>query len=93
MPEHSVHVTIAGNVQGVGFRAFVEREAEARQLAGWVRNRRDGTVEAVFVGEAENVEAMVAACRAGPRAAAVEDVRVADYIGPPLTRFTALPTM
>ena len=47
----AVHVVITGRVQGVGFRAFVEREAEALRLDGWVRNRRDGTVEAVFAGE------------------------------------------
>jgi acylphosphatase len=73
-----VHVTISGRVQGVGYRAFVEREARQRGLGGWVRNRRDGTVEAVFTGEAAAVDAMLAACRRGPRLAEVREVRVVD---------------
>ncbi len=60
------HVSIRGRVQGVGFRAFVEREAAVRKIEGWVRNRKDGTVEAVFAGPAPTVEAMIAACRIGP---------------------------
>jgi acylphosphatase len=92
MAERAVHVVIRGRVQGVGFRAWVEDEAEARALSGWVRNRREGTVEAVFAGDAAAVDAMVAACRVGPRAAAVDDVRVGDYAGPSLTGFTALAT-
>ncbi|MGO8800589.1 MAG: acylphosphatase [Roseiarcus sp.] len=74
----TVRVIVAGRVQGVGYRAWVEREAEARRLAGWVRNRRDGSVEALFSGEATAVEAMIAACRSGPRMAAVENVTVKD---------------
>jgi acylphosphatase len=81
-----------GRVQGVGFRAFVEREAVARGLSGWVRNRRDGLVEAVFSGEAKAVETVLAACRRGPRLAMVSGIEVADYVGPPLARFTLLPT-
>jgi len=69
-------VRIAGRVQGVGFRAWTEDEAAARGLSGWVRNRRDGTVEALFVGEAGAVEAMIAACRQGPRLAVVNSVEV-----------------
>jgi acylphosphatase len=85
-------VTITGRVQGVGFRAFVEDEARTRGLGGWVRNRRDGSVEAVLSGDAAAVEAMLAACRHGPRAADVTEVRVADYAGPAPTRFSVLPT-
>ncbi len=48
MSRASLHVSITGRVQGVGYRAFVEGEAVARGLSGWVRNRRDGSVEAVF---------------------------------------------
>ncbi|MGD9535951.1 MAG: acylphosphatase [Alphaproteobacteria bacterium] len=69
-------VRISGRVQGVGFRAWVEDEAVARGLSGWVRNRRDGTVEALFVGEAGAVEAMIAACWQGPRLAVVTAVEV-----------------
>ena len=68
------HVVIRGQVQGVGFRAFVEDEATRRGIAGWVRNRRDGTVEAVFEGPAEAVAGMIAACRNGPPGARVEAI-------------------
>ena len=93
MAERAVHVVIRGRVQGVGFRGWVEDEAEARALSGWVRNRRDGTVEAVFAGDAAAVDAMIAACHSGPRAAVVDDVRVEDYSSPPVEGFTALPTL
>ena len=69
------HVTIRGRVQGVGYRAFVEHEARARDLEGWVRNRRDGSVEALFAGPADVVAAMIAACRRGPSSARVEAVQ------------------
>jgi len=65
------HVIVRGRVQGVGYRAFVEDEAHARGLHGWVRNRRDGSVEAVFAGPAADVKSMIAACRRGPFAAEV----------------------
>ena len=65
------HVVVRGRVQGVGYRAFVEDEAHQRCLQGWVRNRRDGSVEAVFAGPAVEVEAAVAACRRGPFSAQV----------------------
>jgi acylphosphatase len=71
-------LTIRGDVQGVGYRAFVEDEAEARGLKGWVRNRRDGSVEALIAGEPQAVEAMVAACRRGPRSARVDAVEIAE---------------
>ena len=61
------HVLVRGQVQGVGFRAFVEHHALRRGLEGWVRNRRDGSVEALFAGPAAAVEAMIAECRIGPR--------------------------
>jgi acylphosphatase len=61
------HVSVRGLVQGVGYRAFVERHALRHGLEGWVRNRKDGSVEAVFAGPAEAVEAMIAECRSGPR--------------------------
>ncbi|HEY6024088.1 MAG TPA: acylphosphatase, partial [Pseudolabrys sp.] len=60
-----------GRVQGVGYRAFVESEAHRRGLHGWVRNRRDGSVEAVFAGPRSIVEAMVELCRRGPFSARV----------------------
>jgi acylphosphatase len=92
MSHRAVHVIITGIVQGVGYRTLVEREAERRGLAGWVRNRRDGSVEAVFSGGDVTVAAMLGACRRGPPAGRVDDVAEAEYRGPPLTRFTVLPT-
>ena len=73
-----VRVRVSGRVQGVFFRDTVSREASARDVAGWVRNCSDGTVEAVFEGEAEAVEAMVGLSRRGPRSADVHDVEASD---------------
>jgi acylphosphatase len=78
MTERIVRVVIVGRVQGVGFRAFVEAEAERRGLRGWVRNRRDGAVEAVIGGERAALEDMLAACRRGPPAARVSAVDVGE---------------
>jgi acylphosphatase len=66
------HVTVRGRVQGVGYRMFVEDAAAALGVEGWVRNRRDGSVEAVFAGTPEAVRAVIDACRRGPRGAWVE---------------------
>ncbi len=66
------HVVVRGRVQGVGYRAFVEDEAHRRRLRGWVRNRRDGSVEAVFSGPRSEVEAAIEACRRGPYGAHVD---------------------
>jgi acylphosphatase len=88
----AVHVVITGRVQGVGFRAFVEREAAALRLDGWVRNRRDGTVEAVFAGDEGEIQHILMELNAGPPAAAVTDVRTGPYEGPIPTGFSALPT-
>jgi acylphosphatase len=65
------HVVVHGRVQGVGYRAFVEDEAHQHRLQGWVRNRRDGSVEAVFAGPVAEVEAAIEACRRGPFSARV----------------------
>jgi len=72
------HVVIRGRVQGVGFRAWTEYTALERGIQGWVRNRRDGSVEALFVGPPDVVDAMVAACRDGPRGARVDAVDQRD---------------
>ena len=69
-----VRVLVSGRVQGVFFRARCAEEARARGVAGWVRNRADGRVEAVFEGEQPDVSAMVEWCRHGPPAARVEGV-------------------
>jgi acylphosphatase len=70
-------VRVSGLVQGVYFRETIRRRAASTGVAGWVRNRADGTVEAVFEGEAEAVERLVAFCERGPRGASVERVDVA----------------
>ena len=76
MSEAIVHLVITGRVQGVGYRYFVESEATARKLCGWVRNRRDGAVEAIVAGSPESVDEMVAACWRGPSASRVAEVQV-----------------
>ncbi|OQW58259.1 MAG: acylphosphatase [Proteobacteria bacterium SG_bin9] len=68
------HVIVSGRVQGVGYRAWLADQAIARGLEGWVRNRRDGTVEAVFAGEGDVLGAMIDDCRRGPPLARVEAV-------------------
>jgi acylphosphatase len=70
--EAIIHVVMRGRVQGVGYRAFVADEAWRLSIAGWVRNRRDGTVEALFAGDVDAVDAMIAACRRGPLGARVD---------------------
>lgn len=70
----SLHVIIRGRVQGVGFRAWTHHQAQLHGLKGWVRNRRDGTVEAVFSGPGDLVEVMLKACREGPRGSVVETI-------------------
>ncbi len=71
-------VVFRGRVQGVGFRNFVERQAERLAVEGWVRNCSDGSVEAVFAGSGEQVAAAVALCRDGPRMARVDGVDVSE---------------
>jgi acylphosphatase len=69
-------VEVTGRVQGVFFRDSVQRDARAHGVAGWVTNRSDGAVEAVFEGETDAVEALVEFCRHGPERASVDDVAV-----------------
>jgi acylphosphatase len=93
------HVIARGRVQGVGYRAFVADEAVRRGISGWVRNRRDGSVEAVFSGPVDAVVAVIAACRRGPWGAAVEGLEVrdgaADQLAPRAAGepFAVLPTL
>jgi acylphosphatase len=92
------HVIVRGRVQGVGFRAFVEHHAGQRNLEGWVRNRRDGTVEAVFAGPADSVEGMIRACRVGPLSSKVDTIDQRDAAEAELSArrpdetFSCLPT-
>lgn len=66
------HIIVKGRVQGVGFRYFIEREALRRGVQGWVRNRRDNSVEALFAGSPQSVDAMIVACRLGPPSSQVD---------------------
>ena len=83
-------VIVHGFVQGVFFRDTVRRRAVAANVAGWVRNNRDGTVEAVFEGEKDAVERLVAVCREGPRGARVDRVDVTPEEPEGLTGFRTL---
>jgi len=91
-------VTIRGRVQGVGYRAWIEHQATTARLEGWVRNRRDGSVEALFAGPARVVADLVALCRHGPPSAQVKEVLTepagADQLGlrHQGERFSVLPT-
>ena len=75
----AVQVIISGRVQGVGFRAWTKSNATKKGLSGWVRNRSEGTVEAVFSGKADHVDAMLLACKDGPLASRVKDVTTQDW--------------
>ncbi len=80
-----LRVVISGRVQGVWYRGWTVEAARARGLDGWVRNRRDGSVEAVFAGTPEAVAEMIAVCRQGPpmaRVVAVETHAYDDPVGP-----------
>ena len=86
-------------MQGVGYRAWVEHQAMARGLDGWVRNRRDGSVEALFAGPADVVADMIASCRRGPSSAHVDAVQEEPASSDALNLrrsgegFTVLPTV
>jgi acylphosphatase len=69
---------VRGRVQGVGFRWFAEREAQILQIAGWVRNNPDGSVEVLAMGTREQLSGMRSRLREGPRAARVEDVEESE---------------
>jgi acylphosphatase len=92
-------VTITGRVQGVGYRAWVDHQARSHNLEGWVRNRRDGSVQALFAGPADVVSDMIALCRRGPSSARVEAVQDEPGNSDALNlrrageRYSVLPTM
>jgi acylphosphatase len=75
-------VIIAGRVQGVGYRDWMEREANRLGVQGWVRNRRDGTVEALVAGEEAAVQSLLSACRRGPLLARVTEI-TEEFADPP----------
>ena len=84
-------VVIHGKVQGVWYRAWAVEQATRRGLAGWVRNRQDGAVEALFAGDPAAVEAMIEACRTGPKHARVSEIRRFPAQPPSGTGFRQLP--
>lgn len=88
----SVRVRIRGRVQGVWFRAWTEEAATARGITGWVRNRRDGSVEALFMGPEAAVDDLIIACRRGPELAKVETVEVVADPGEAIGGFEQRPS-
>lgn len=89
----AVLVRIEGRVQGVWFRGWTMREAISRGLAGWVRNRSDGSVEALFEGPESVVDAMLVACRSGPPSARVTNLTMRPADPPEGPGFHGLGTL
>ena len=90
--EETVRLRITGKVQGVGYRLWAMRTAESIGLRGWVRNRLDGSVEALVTGVPEDVAAMIDASRNGPPGARVIDVTATPDADDGSIGFAALPT-
>ncbi len=86
-------VVIAGRVQGVGYRDWLREQAEQLGLHGWVRNRRDGTVEALIHGDEPAIQELLRACRRGPRLASVRDILEELAEPPEEPGFRRLPTL
>jgi acylphosphatase len=84
---------IRGRVQGVSYRWWTVRTARELGLDGWVRNRHDGSVEALAAGPAQAVEALIERCRQGPPAARVDDIEVVEALGIVAEGFTQKPTV
>jgi acylphosphatase len=80
MPEITTHVRIEGHVQGVWYRGWTMRTATELGLSGWVRNRRDGSVEAAFKGPQSQIDLMIVKCHEGPRSAKVDQVIITDEV-------------
>jgi len=85
-------VRIRGKVQGVWYRSWTVEQAMLRGLRGWVRNRQDGSVEALFAGEAAAIEEMIAVCRRGPRHARVDSIASESTAEQPPAGFEQRPT-
>lgn len=79
MTTATLHLLIHGRVQGVGYRVWAGAKARSLGLHGWVRNRRDGTVEALISGPDELVQEMLAACYDGPMVARVDEIIVKPW--------------
>ncbi len=87
------HLIIHGLVQGVGYRWSLAREARGLGATGWVRNRRDGSVEALICGDAETLASLIHWCRSGPAGARVSRVEVELAEDPGLSGFEQLATL
>lgn len=85
-------ITVTGQVQGVGFRAFILRRATALGLDGWVRNRRDGSVEITVIGETTAVDALLEQAAEGPAGAKIEEVALRGATDDGTTGFHQRPT-
>lgn len=92
-PVLSVLVKIEGRVQGVGFRGWVLSRAHTFRINGWVRNRRDGSVEILFSGPVSSVDSLVNECRRGPRVARVDRISLIPTDPPPHPGFDWLPSL
>jgi acylphosphatase len=92
MAIEAAHLLVSGDVQGVGYRAWTERVAEQLRIKGWVRNLADGRVEILAEGERAALDALIARCKVGPRAASVEDVEVRPHAPSGAQSFTVLRT-
>ncbi len=85
-------LSVTGRVQGVGYRAWAVREARKRGLRGWVRNRLDGSVDVLAIGEEPKIADMAVACRKGPMLAEIEDVAISPALDDGSLDFTERPT-
>jgi acylphosphatase len=91
-PEKTVRLRITGNVQGVGYRIWATRIASGLGLHGWVRNRSDGSVEALATGAPEQIAVLIEACRRGPYGARVAEVTAVPDEDDGSIGFTAVPS-
>jgi acylphosphatase len=89
----AIHLVIHGRVQGVGYRAWTGATARKLGLKGWVRNRSEGTVEAVFIGDAATIEQMIEACREGSMNARVDKIVRSEWTDMSPNDFRQLPTI
>jgi acylphosphatase len=89
---HCVHLIIHGRVQGVGYRAFTKARASSLGLSGWVRNRTDGTVEAIISGAKEKIDEVLVALHDGPLAARVDNIVISECTEAIEQGFKQLPT-
>ncbi|MFT6558214.1 acylphosphatase [Sneathiella sp.] len=89
----SLHARIKGRVQGVGYRAWTIETATSLGLKGWVRNRKDGSVEAVFQGDERRLQQMIDKCFEGPFLARVVDIQTREIEEEPFDRFSSKSTL